>query len=311
LPAVWIFSWFFIENVLVLGCECAELQRKESGMMEKIASLPIGVFDSGVGGLTVLKALRERMPCEDVVYLGDTARLPYGTKSPQTVSRYAVQCAAELVGRSIKLLVVACNTASAVALDALRETYPHIPVVGVVEPGAQAACQATRNQFIAVIATESTVAGGAYQRAIHSIDPDARIIGHPCPLFVALAEEGWTDGHIPEAVAERYLDPVFNPVSVAEQSVIPDTLVLGCTHFPLLAPAIRNVVDSATVIVDSAATTAVTVHDELVRLGLGRPGSGCGETLYLTTDDVARFARTGTRFLGTPIAEREVELVDL
>ena len=277
----------------------------------KIEKLPIGVFDSGVGGLTVLKALRERMPCEDVVYLGDTARLPYGTKSPQTVSRYAVQCAAELVNRGIKLLVVACNTASAVALDALRDTYPDILVIGVVEPGAQAACKASRNRVIAVIATESTIAGGAYQRAIHFISPDARIIGHPCPLFVALAEEGWIDGHIPEAVARQYLESIFNPASGTEHPVIPDTLVLGCTHFPLLAPAIKNVVDPATIIVDSAATTAETVYSELARLSLKKPENGCGETLYLTTDDTARFARTGTRFLGTPITEHEVELVDL
>jgi glutamate racemase len=280
-------------------------------MMDKVENLPIGMFDSGVGGLTVLKAVREQMPCEDVVYLGDTARLPYGTKSPQTVSRYAVQCAAELIGRNIKLLVVACNTASAMALDALREIYSDIPIVGVVEPGAQAACAATRNCSIVVIATESTIAGGAYQRAIHSIDPDIRIVGHSCPLFVALAEEGWIDGPIPEAVAKRYLDPVFNPVSLAEQSVIPDTLVLGCTHFPLLASAIQKAVDPATVIVDSAATTAAIVHGELVRLGLERTGGVSGKTLYLTTDDVARFARTGARFLGTAISEREVELIDL
>ena len=235
--------------------------------MDKVKKMPIGMFDSGVGGLTVLKALKERLPCEDVMYLGDTARLPYGTKSPQTVSRYAVQCAAELVNRGIKLLVVACNTASAVALDALREAYPDIPVIGVVEPGAQAACTASKNHSIAVIATESTISGGAYQRAIHSIDPRARIVGHPCPLFVALAEEGWTEGEVPEAVAKRYLDPVFNPASGTEKPIIPDTLVLGCTHFPLLAPAIRNVVDSGTVIVDSAATTAETVYGELKRLG--------------------------------------------
>lgn len=279
--------------------------------MDKKAKLPIGMFDSGVGGLTVLKALKERLPCEDVIYLGDTARLPYGTKSPQTVARYAVQCAAELVNRGIKLLVVACNTASAVALESLREAYPDIPVIGVVEPGAQAACNATKNKAIAVIATESTIAGGAYQRAIHGIDPQARIIGHPCSLFVALAEEGWTDGLVPEAVAERYLSPVFKPASGTGNPIIPDTLVLGCTHFPLLAPAIRNVVNSGTIIVDSAATTADTVYGELTHLGLMRPENGCGTTTYLTTDDAARFARTGTRFLGTAISEHEVELVDL
>jgi glutamate racemase len=279
--------------------------------MGNAAKLPIGMFDSGVGGLTVLRALRERMPCEDVVYLGDTARLPYGTKSPQTVSRYAVQCAAELVRREIKLLVVACNTASAVAIGPLREAYPGIPVIGVVEPGAQAACRATRNQAIGVIATEATIAGGAYQRAIHAIAPEARIVGHPCQLFVALAEEGWIDGPVAEGVAARYLHPVFRPASGTESPVIPDTLVLGCTHFPLLAPAIRSVLDPSVTIVDSAATTAETVYAELTRLNLGRPGAGCGDTAYLTTDDAARFARTGTRFLGTPITEHQVELVDL
>lgn len=279
--------------------------------MKKEAKLPIGMFDSGVGGLTVLKALRERMPCEDVVYLGDTARLPYGTKSPQTVTRYGVQCGAELIRREIKLLVVACNTASAVSLDALREAYPDVPVIGVVDPGARAACAATRNRAIAVIATESTIARGAYQRAIHAIDPQTRIIGHPCPLFVALAEEGWTDGQVPEAVAARYLDPVFKPASGTGLPAVPDTLVLGCTHFPLLAPAIRNVVPESTTIVDSAATTAETVHQQLQQLQLARPENGCGSTRYLTTDDTARFARTGSRFLGTPIAEHDVELVDL
>lgn len=279
--------------------------------MDKPIDLPIGMFDSGVGGLTVLKALKERLPCEDVIYLGDTARLPYGTKSAQTVSRYAVQCAAELVKRGIKLLVVACNTASAVAIEPLRQAYPDIPVIGVVEPGAQAACRATANSTIAVIATESTIAGGAYQRAIHQIVPQARIIGHPCPLFVSLAEEGWTDGDIPEAIAARYLDPVFKPASGTGQTEAPDTLVLGCTHFPLLAPAIRNVVTPDTIIVDSAATTAETVQRQLASLNIDRPQGQCGTTHYLTTDDTARFARTGTRFLGAPITESEVELVDL
>nr|WP_321513324.1 glutamate racemase [uncultured Pseudodesulfovibrio sp.] len=279
--------------------------------MKNIAELPIGMFDSGVGGLTVLKALRQRMPCEDVIYLGDTARLPYGTKSPQTVTRYGVQCGAELVGRGIKLLVVACNTASAMALSALQEAYPDVPVIGVVEPGAKAACAVTKNGAIAVVATESTIAGGAYQRAIHSLYPSARIVGHPCSLFVALAEEGWIDGDVAEAVAARYLDPVFKPASGAVAPVIPDTLVLGCTHFPLLAPAIRKVTPPDTFIVDSAATTAETVFEELNRLGLIRPGTDCGATVYLTTDDAPRFARTGTRFLGTPITENEVELVDL
>jgi glutamate racemase len=164
---------------------------------------------------------------------------------------------------------------------------------------------------VAVIATESTIAGGAYQRAIHALNPGTRIVARPCPLFVALAEEGWTEGVVPEAAAARYLDPIFRPASGTGRPDIPDTLVLGCTHFPLLAPAIRRVVPAGTVIVDSAATAAETVYRELERLQLNRPENGCGSSTYLTTDDVARFARTGSRFLGTPIAESDVELVDL
>ncbi|WP_084559494.1 glutamate racemase [Nitratidesulfovibrio termitidis] len=281
------------------------------------AHLPIGMFDSGVGGLTVLKALRTRMPCEDILYLGDTARLPYGTKSAETITRYAVQAASRLVQRRIKLLVVACNTATSVALDALRAANPGLPVVGVVQPGAQAACRATRRGNIAVIATESTIRGRAYHKAIHSLRPDAQIIGQPCPLFVPLAEEGWVDGKIVEDIAARYLDPIFRPASGSDTPETPDCLVLGCTHFPLLARAIRNVIGPEPVIVDSAATTALAVQAELQAAGLVRPlrtgpgGNECGEARFLTTDDVPRFARTGGLFLGTAIAPDEVELIDL
>lgn len=281
------------------------------------AHLPIGMFDSGVGGLTVLKALRTRMPRENILYLGDTARLPYGTKSAETVTRYAVQAASHLVRRRIKLLVVACNTATSVALDALRAANPGLPVVGVVQPGAQAACRASRRGSIAVVATESTIRGRAYHKAIHGLRPDAQIIGQPCPLFVALAEEGWVDGRIVEDIAARYLDPIFRPASGGDTPETPDCLVLGCTHFPLLARAIRNVIGPEPVIVDSAATTALAVQDELRTAGLMRPlrsGPGsdaCGEARFLTTDDVPRFARTGELFLGTAITPDEVELVDL
>jgi glutamate racemase len=268
---------------------------------------PVGMFDSGVGGLTVLKALRERLPGEDVLYLGDTARLPYGTKSPQTVTRYAVQAAGALVRRGIKMLVVACNTASAVALDAVREAYPGLAVVGVVEPGARAACAASRNGIIAVVATEGTIAGGAYHRAIAHIRPEAHIKGQPCPLFVSLAEEGWVDGPIAEAVVARYLEPVF---SLPEKER-PDSLVLGCTHFPLLEPAIRAVLGKGVRIVDSAATTAEVVHARLAESAMLSESNGPGKARFLTTDDVERFARTGTRFLGTHIGPEQVDLVDL
>lgn len=286
--------------------------QKQGINVDEARNLPIGLFDSGVGGLTVLKALRQRMPSEDLLYLGDTARLPYGTKSAETIIRYALKASAGLIERKIKLLVVACNTATSVALEALQSAYD-VPVIGVVEPGAQASCRASKAGHIAVIATESTIRGEAYHKAIHRLRPDARIVGQPCPLFVPLAEEGWVEGDIAESIAARYLDPIFNPEFGGDAVQTPDCLVLGCTHFPLLAKAIRSVVGPDVVIVDSAATTAQTVQAELERLDLVRPPRkrGYGLTQFLTTDDVPRFARTGGLFLGTPIAPNDVELVNL
>lgn len=266
---------------------------------------PIGVFDSGVGGLTVLGALRERLPGASYLYLGDTARLPYGTKSAATVARYSVQCAGLLVERGIDALVVACNTASAFALPALAAAYPGLPIVGVVEPGAAAAVAATRSGRIAVLATEGTVRGGAYAREIERRRPGARVTSIACPLFVALAEEGWTSGSVVAAVAHRYLDPVFG---AAEP---PDTLVLGCTHFPVFGAALREIAGPQVAIVDSAATTAEAVA---VRLGASRQGGGSGHdrgTLRLmATDGPERFARVSAIF-GIPVDAAEVELVDL
>ena len=263
---------------------------------------PIGVFDSGVGGLTVLRALRAALPGADFVYLGDTARLPYGTKSAATVARYSLQCAAALRARGIGCLVVACNTASASALEALRAAYPELPVVGVVEPGAAAAVGASRTRSIAVIATEGTIAGGAYQRAIHAHAADARVVARACPLFVALAEEGWTEGPVAEAIARRYFEGMFDGPRP------PDTLVLGCTHFPALAGAIAAALPPAVRIVDSAATTAAAVA---ARIGETRVAHGGGTVRWLATDGAARFARIGSRFLGAAIAADEVEIVDL
>ena len=270
---------------------------------------PIGVFDSGVGGLTVLRALVQALPGEDFVYLGDTARLPYGTKSPQSIRRYALQAAAALQARGVKCLVVACNTASAVALDALIDEFAPVPVVGVLEPGAAAACRATRNGRIAVIATESTARGGAYQRAIQRGLASAAVTTRACPLFVALAEEGWTDGPIAEAVAHRYLDDLF-PGASPESA--PDTLVLGCTHFPVLAPMLARVLGPRIVIVDSAATTAAALAGVLDAHGLRRsPGDGPGTLRLLATDGAERFARVGGTFLGRPVEAEQVEIVDL
>jgi glutamate racemase len=290
-------------------------------------SRPIGVFDSGVGGLTVLGALRTELPRERFVYLGDTARLPYGTKSAGTVVRYALQAADALVARGIKALIVACNTASAVALPAMRARYGDLPVIGVVEPGADAAVTATRSGRIAVIGTEATVRGGAYQQAIARRRPDATVSAVACQLFVALAEEGWTHGAVAQATAQRYLGPLFATHHQRRQrregkptpATAADTLVLGCTHFPVLRAVIREVIGSEVAMVDSAATTARAARAALSARGLLLLHDAPPEALapqpatmsFLATDGAARFAAIGGRFLGTEIGAHEVQLIDL
>jgi glutamate racemase len=271
-----------------------------------LRDLPIGVFDSGVGGLTVLAALAARLPNESYLYLGDTARLPYGTKTAETVERYAVQAVAELVRRGVKAVVVACNTASAAALPALMRQWPGLPITGVIEPGAAAAVAASRSGRIAVLATEGTVKGGAYQRAIVARRPDAVVTAIPATLFVALAEEGWVSGEIAELAARRYLEPLFGGNVAA-----PDTLVLGCTHFPPLAPAIRSVSGPAVTIVDSAATTAVAVQQMLSARGLSHEQSTSPTIRFLVTDGEERFQRIGPRFLGRVLQADEIERTDL
>ena len=297
-------------------------------------NLPIGVFDSGVGGLTVLSALRRVLPHENLLYLGDTARLPYGTKSTDTVVRYAVQAAGKLVERQVKMLVIACNTATAAALEALRQAYPQVTVVGVIGPGAEAAVQASRSGHIAVIATEGTIKNGAYTRAIKAMAPKSQVTGIPCPLFVSIAEEGWTgdknaqDGRadmvnteleskILQAVAERYLRATF-PVSGLkgqnkEEATPPDCLLLGCTHFPPLASIIAKVVGPHVALVDSAATTAAVVAELLQEQGLlcSVDATCGGQWHFLTTDSPDRFRRVGSLFLGTPLGDKDVELVVL
>lgn len=266
----------------------------------------IGVFDSGVGGLTVLRALRAALPAEHLIYLGDTARVPYGTKSAASVTRYALQAARALVEREIKLLVIACNTASAVALDTLAAHHESVPVLGVVRPGAAAACKSSTSGRIAVIATESTVRGGAYQEAIRALRPEARVSARACSLFVAFAEEGWTEGPLIEGVAQRYLKPDFS----AAEGERPDVLVLGCTHFPVLSRAIANVVGEGVALVDSAATTAEAVVQELGNMRLARSGTR-GQVRFLATDGSDRFRRVGAAFFGEAIAADSVELIDL
>ena len=266
------------------------------------SALPIGVFDSGVGGLTVLKALRAALPQEDFIYLGDTARLPYGTKSPASISRYACQATAKLQEQGIKLLVVACNTASAVALEALREQMHPLPVIGVIEPGATAAVAARPGGAHLVLATEATVGLGAYRQAILQRDAQATVRELPCELLVSLAEEGWVSGEIAETIIRRYLAQVSD--------YQPDSLILGCTHFPLLRDAIATVIDSATAIVDSAETTAIVAAQMLTLASLENSG-GAGALRFLATDGVKRFARVGGSFLGQSLSAGDIELIDL
>jgi glutamate racemase len=272
-------------------------------------SRAIGVFDSGVGGLTVLRALRAALPAERFVYLGDTARLPYGTKSRDSIVRYSLQAARALVERDIKCLVVACNTASAVALQSLREAFSPLPVLGVVEPGAEAGCQASRSGRIAVIATDGTVRGGAYQDAIKRLRPEAEVTARACPLFVALAEEGWIDGDIAVAVAHRYLDDLFRAPPLSSR---PDTLVLGCTHFPVLMEPLREVVGPDVAIVDSAVTTANALSAALKKTSSTTQSlQRAGAVTLLATDSRERFARVGSVFLGETLRMDDVELIDL
>lgn len=267
--------------------------------------LPIGVFDSGIGGLTVLRALRRELPDESFLYLGDTARLPYGTKSAATVLRYSLQASELLVARGIKCLVIACNTAAAVAVEALTERFAPLPVIGVIGPGAEAGCAASRSGHIAVLATEGTVRGGAYQRAIAALRPAASVVAQACSVFVALAEEGWTEGPVVEATAHRYLDAVL----AADPRI--DTLLLGCTHFPVLVPALRKVVGPQITIVDSADTTAVAMRRLLPHRPLIRPGQDLRRVTLLATDAPERFARVGAGFLGQHLEASDVELVDV
>jgi len=277
--------------------------------MTAAADAPIGVFDSGIGGLTVLRALARMLPHERFIYLGDTARLPYGTKSAQTVARYAVQAAEALARHDVKSIVIACNTASSVGLDAIRARLGELPVIGVIEPGARAAVAATANGRIAVIATEATVRGGAYERAILQHRADAIVTQLPAQLLVALAEEGLVEGEVAESVVRHYLGPLFDPVRTAAEAA-PDTLVLGCTHFPVLADVIRKVTGIAVKIVDSAETTAVAVHDRLRAAGIARV-RGSPSLQFLATDGPERFARVGGRFLQRSIEPDRIELIDL
>lgn len=261
----------------------------------------IGVFDSGVGGLTVLKEIQRLLPSEDLLYLGDTARVPYGTKSPATVRRYAQEAAAFLTRRKVKMLVVACNTASSVALLELENHY-NLPVIGVIEPGAKRAVSVTRTGRIGVIGTEGTVKSGAYTLAIKKLAPDADVVALPCPLFVPLVEEGWLEHPVTRLTAQEYLGPLRHHGI--------DTLVLGCTHYPLLKNVLQQVLGPEVILIDSAEETAFAVAERLQRQRCVRDAAAAQPPQFFVTDVPERFQRVGGEFLGRPLPKVEQVCLD-
>jgi glutamate racemase len=263
------------------------------------SELPIGIFDSGIGGLTVLKEIQTVLPAEDTIYLGDTARVPYGIRSPETVTRYSFENTKFLVSKGIKILVVACNTVSSVSLEAIKTSIT-IPVVGVIEPGAKAAVAATRHGRIGVIGTDATIRSSAYAKAIKTLDGSIEVFGLACPLFVPLVEEGWTDGVVAELTAERYLK------DLAGKGI--DTLVLGCTHYPLLKAVLSKVMGDGVDLIDSAIETAREIKSILGALSLLNSAGGELRRFYVT-DSPEKFVQVGERFLGKKIDYiRKIEL---
>ncbi|HAM34486.1 MAG TPA: glutamate racemase [Elusimicrobia bacterium] len=256
---------------------------------------PIGVFDSGIGGLTVFKALSRRMPEEDLIYFGDTAHVPYGSKSKETVTRYSLEVAGFLASLRIKALVVACNTSSALALDEVARRLK-MPVLGVIKPGAQAAAAATRNGQVGIIGTEATIASGAYTAALRARLPRVRVRAVACPLFVPLVEAGWWGHRATVLVARHYLAGL--------QRAGIDTLILGCTHYPLLKGVIRRVVGPRVRLIDSAEQTAIETEKLLLRLGLRR-GAGRGKRRFFVSDAPRRFLKLARRLLGVRVARVE------
>ena len=254
----------------------------------------IGIFDSGIGGLTVLKEIVATLPDENIIYLGDTARVPYGIRSPETVTRYSFENTQFLLSQEIKMLVVTCNTASAISLEAVKKEFP-LPVIGVLDPGARAAVASTKKRKVGVIGTEATIGSGAYEKAIKKLAPDVTVFSLACPLFVPLVEEGWINNDVAALVAEKYLAPLRG------EGI--DTLVLGCTHYPLLKSVISKVIGSEIVLIDSARETAKEVADVLAKLKW--KGEGEGLRKYYVTDTPTRFEKIGKLFLGDALLRAE------
>jgi glutamate racemase len=262
---------------------------------------PIGIFDSGIGGLTVARAVYERLPHESTVYFGDTARVPYGPKSPETVRRYSLEILDWLLAQRVKAVVIACNTSTAHALDTLQARSP-VPVIGVIEPGARAAAAASGRGPIGVIGTAGTIASNAYARAIQRRRPEARVEQVPCPLLVPLVEEGWFEHPAAELVAREYLEPL--------RAGGVDTLVLGCTHYPLLKPLLQRIMGADVRLIDSGEETAAVVERVLGRASLAAPPGGPVTHRFAVSDDVARFRQVGARFIGSRMGPAEVVPLD-
>lgn len=260
---------------------------------------PIGIFDSGIGGLTVFKEVSRMLPSEDILYLGDTARVPYGIRSAETVARYSFECTDFLMNKRVKVLVVACNTVSAISLAEIRDRVT-IPVIGVIEPGALAAVAATTNKKIGVIGTEATIRSSAYFKAIKALDDAVEVSGLACPLFVPLVEEGWTEGEIARLVAEKYLS------RLKDRGI--DTIVLGCTHYPLLKQVIQEVMNGVAII-DSAVETGKALKSVLADGPLLKQSREPGAHSFFVTDSTEKFVAVGERFLGREI--RDIERVRL
>ena len=256
---------------------------------------PLGIFDSGIGGLTVARRIMRLLPGESIVYFGDTARVPYGTKSDRTVREFAWEDSLFLLSHDVKLIVVACNTASAVALSEL-DRHLKVPVIGVIEPGAKAAVARTRSGRIGVIGTQATIASGAYEKAVQRLNPELSVFSVPCPLFVPLVEEGWVEGEVPELVARKYLTPLLDAGI--------DTLILGCTHYPLLKPLLSGILGEDIVLLDSAEETAAEVLGILQSApdGAGmNPGHRVSRRFFVS-DMPRRFEELSRRFLGVPVS---------
>src|SRR5277367_4443794 len=250
---------------------------------------PIGVFDSGLGGLTVVKELIHHLPNERIVYFGDTARVPYGTKSAKTIIRYSREIVQALLKHKVKMVVVACNTASSLALDVLQREFD-LPIIGVIEPGARKAAEVTRNKKVGIIATSSTVKSGKYAKKIVQLDKHIVVISQSCPLFVPLVEEGWFEHAVTYQVARQYLE------DMKKKKI--DTLILGCTHYPLLKGVLHNVMGPKVQLVDSAREVAIQVKELLAKRGLLRTRLGPARHLFIVTDEPKQFQRLGQRFLG-------------